>query len=379
MGKACDSRLATLFAAVSCSLLLVQATPKDTIAPIIPTGGQTAVSAKQTNVLRRPPHFALAASFFLGLQYAAEAGWATTIKRIIEAVTWYLPVGLSFLLLIFILGQLHVNHIYHWMAEGVATPGHENYDKVIYGIKHQLTLRRKDDNDDAILKSLDKNDEGVFKVPDGKIILSKLTWRIPHVTLSDKYMMKLANDIQNKTILNISFLRRQCESIEINEGQKQFDWRLNITAGSEKPRLIILAFQKNKDDNQIMNPSIFDHCNVTNAFVQLNSERYPEMDLQLDFNENQFTTGYKMLTDYFNHVLHKENCSISLTEYRNLYPLLVFDVSRQSEKLKNSVTDIKIKANFKKNIAKGTKAYALILSDQILKLQSDGNKMNFIY
>ena len=27
---------------------------------------------------------ALAAAFFLGLQYAAEAGWATTIKRIIE-------------------------------------------------------------------------------------------------------------------------------------------------------------------------------------------------------------------------------------------------------------------------------------------------------
>src|ERR1700741_1094601 len=37
----------------------------------------------------------LAAAFFLGLQYAAEAGWATTVKRIIEAVTWYMPWGLS--------------------------------------------------------------------------------------------------------------------------------------------------------------------------------------------------------------------------------------------------------------------------------------------
>lgn len=74
---------------------------------------------------------ALAAAFFLGLQYAAEAGWATTIKRIIEAVTWYLPWGLSFMLLLFILGQFHFHHIYHWMATGVATPGHENYDEVI--------------------------------------------------------------------------------------------------------------------------------------------------------------------------------------------------------------------------------------------------------
>ena len=73
----------------------------------------------------------LAAAFFLGLQYAAEAGWATTIKRIIEAVAWYLPYGLSFLFLMFILGQLHVHHIYHWMAEGIADKGSENYDAII--------------------------------------------------------------------------------------------------------------------------------------------------------------------------------------------------------------------------------------------------------
>ena len=256
----------------------------------------------------------------------------------------------------------------------------ENYDKVIYGIKHQLTLRRKEHDNDAILKSSDKDSEGIYKVPDGKIILSKIVWRIPHVTLTDKYMIKLSNDIQNKIVLNVNFLNRQCESVEVNQGQKQFDWRLNVTAGSEKPRFIILAFQENKDDNQVMNPAIFDHCNLTNACVRLNSERYPEMDLQLDFNENHYTTAYKMLSDYFNHILYKEkNCSITLLEYRNLYPLLVFDVSKQSEKLKNSVTDIKITAAFQKNISKPTKAYALVLSERILKLESDGNKMNIVY
>ena len=59
--------------------------------------------------------------------------------------------------------------------------------------------------------------------------------------------------------------------------------------------------------------------------------------------------------------------------------MLVFDVSKQSAKLKNSVTDIKIRATFKENISKPTKAYALVLSDRILKLESDGNKMNFVY
>ena len=76
---------------------------------------------------------ALASVFFLALQYAAEAGWATSIKRIVEAVTTYLPFGLSFLFLIFIFGQIHMNTIYPWMTEGVADVNSPNYDKVIAG------------------------------------------------------------------------------------------------------------------------------------------------------------------------------------------------------------------------------------------------------
>lgn len=74
---------------------------------------------------------ALASAFFLGLQYAAEAGWATTIKRVIEGVAGYLAWGLAFLLLFFILGQIQFHHIYHWMLNGVSDPASENYDEVI--------------------------------------------------------------------------------------------------------------------------------------------------------------------------------------------------------------------------------------------------------
>jgi hypothetical protein len=75
----------------------------------------------------------LGAAFFLGLQYAAEAGWSTTIKRVIEAVTMYLPWGLSFMMLLFILGQFQVHHIYHWMLSGINDPSSANYDEVIAG------------------------------------------------------------------------------------------------------------------------------------------------------------------------------------------------------------------------------------------------------
>lgn len=54
----------------------------------------------------------LAASFFLGLQYAADAGWATTVKRVMEATAWVLPWGLSLMMLLFILGQFGAHNLY---------------------------------------------------------------------------------------------------------------------------------------------------------------------------------------------------------------------------------------------------------------------------
>ena len=37
------------------------------------------------------------------------------------------------MLLLFILGQLHVHHIYHWMADGIADPNSPHYDEIIAG------------------------------------------------------------------------------------------------------------------------------------------------------------------------------------------------------------------------------------------------------
>jgi hypothetical protein len=61
----------------------------------------------------------LGASFFMGLQYAAEAGWAVTTKRIAEAIAWFLPWGLSFMMLMFILGQFGVHNLYAFFDKEV--------------------------------------------------------------------------------------------------------------------------------------------------------------------------------------------------------------------------------------------------------------------
>ena len=67
------------------------------------------------------------------------------------------------------------------------------------------------------------------------------------------------------------------------------------------------------------------------------------------------------------------------SDYNTLYPLFTFDVSKQKEKFKSSVVDIKIKANFTENIPANTRVFALVISDKMVSFQSDGNKMSVVY
>ena len=73
------------------------------------------------------------------------------------------------------------------------------------------------------------------------------------------------------------------------------------------------------------------------------------------------------------------NPNISPLYYRDLYPLFLFDVSKQSEKLKYSTTDIQIKMHFRENPPADVHAYGVIISDRLINFQSDGNKFSVVF
>ena len=115
----------------------------------------------------------------------------------------------------------------------------------------------------------------------------------------------------------------------------------------------------------------------------LNSTRYPEVDYQISFPRQQFSRAYSDATlfrsKFFNIDELVSNPNIFPSDYKDLYPLFLFDISKQSERLKYSVTDIQIKAFFDGNVDANTEAYAVIVSDRLINFQSDGNKMSVVY
>ena len=258
----------------------------------------------------------------------------------------------------------------------------EDYDKIVYGLKHNLTLTRNNDND-AIYKRVVLDVGGNDTLPYGRVLLEKITWFMPHVMPADEDKMKLYKIIERKEKIPVGYRMIQCDSASVPQGAiSSFSWRLAVKSSPEVPRFIIVGFQNNGINFQETNPSLFSNMNVSNIYVMLNSTRYPTTDYNISFPEQRFSRAYGDATDFRSKFFNMDelisNPNINPSDYKDLYSLFLFDVSKQSEKLKYSTTDIQVKMFFKGEIPAGTQVYGVIISDRLINFQSDGNKFSVI-
>ena len=126
-----------------------------------------------------------------------------------------------------------------------------------------------------------------------------------------------------------------------------------------------------KDCDQANNPFTFDHVNLRNAYVMLNSHRYIAVDYNLSFSNQTFSSVYGDTALFGVKFLGMDELisqfNITPSDYKTLYPLFTFDVSKEKEKLNSSVVDIKIKANFTVNVPANTRAFKNLKNSRVLR------------
>jgi len=249
----------------------------------------------------------------------------------------------------------------------------DDYGKIVYGFKHTLTLVRKTD-DDAIFRA--------NAAAAGKVNIDRISLFMPHIIPADIERMQLYKTIETKATLPVAFRARQCDTITVPQSTT-FSWRLSIKTSPEKPRYILVGFQTNRDGSQEANPSIFDHCDLKNMYIMMNQERYPAVDYNLSFPNQQLSRAYyeasKFSEKFYGMDQLVTQSNITPADFKDLFPIMVFDVSKQSERLKSGVVDIQIKATFNAAVPAGTEAFAVVVSDKMLNFQSDGAKMSVVY
>ena len=96
----------------------------------------------------------------------------------------------------------------------------------------------------------------------------------------------------------------------------------------------------------------------------MNDTEYPALDINTNFTNNQYMQFIYTVTPL---------------SYKDLFPLYVFNVSKQSDRINQGVVDVTVKMQFSEGVGDNVRAYALIISDRRLKLESDGNKKHVLY
>ena len=104
--------------------------------------------------------------------------------------------------------------------------------------------------------------------------MTKVAWIMPKVQPNDIRKVAMYKQIQDNTSFEAAFRQRQCDTFTVPQ-TTDTSWRLGVRAAPEKPAYIIIGFQTGKSDNQETNPALFDHCNLKDMHVVLNSVRYP--------------------------------------------------------------------------------------------------------
>ena len=103
-----------------------------------------------------------------------------------------------------------------------------------------------------------------------------------------------------------------------------------------------------------------------------------------NFDMNCISGWYRRMLDfkrsfYGVYKLVSSTC-VNAKDFKNLYPLYTFDLTRQGETMGNStVSDITVDMTFGGGIPVHTNAFAVIVSDRKAKFQADGKRSAVVF
>ena len=249
----------------------------------------------------------------------------------------------------------------------------EYQEKGTYGLGYKLTLTRNTDN--AVL-----NKANAINL--GKIKINALEWYVPHYTPSMQQQSILSDQILNKKLTQIQYPERSVFMKEVNT-QNFWTFELGTQEGINIPTWIFVAFQQNdRQHDQNLNNDTFVRLPVISAQVVIGTERYPDSGILLNYDNDDYSQGFGLIKEAFK-ALTKDDILLpyiseddfrSSNEANNIgYNIYAFDI-RYQKNFENA-QPVKVEFKFSENIAAGIYGYALVLTNRLVSITSDGQRM----
>ena len=250
----------------------------------------------------------------------------------------------------------------------------EYQEKGTYGLGYKLTLTRNTDN--AVLNKGNA-------INNGEVKINALEWYVPHYTPSVQQQSILSKQILNKTPTQIQYPERSVFMKEVNT-QNVWTFELGTQEGVNIPTWIFIAFQQNdRQHDQNLNNDTFVRLPVISAQVVIGTERYPDAAIILNYDDDSYSQAYGLIKETFR-ALTKDDILqpyISENDFRSSnnnnndigYNIYAFDI-RYQKNFENA-QPVKVEFKFSENIDAGIYGYALVLTNRLISITSDGQRM----
>ena len=249
----------------------------------------------------------------------------------------------------------------------------EHQEKGTYGLGYKLTLTRNTDN--AVL-----NKDNA--VANGRVRINSLDWYVPHYSPNLEEYNELMTQIKKNSPTLLHYPERSVFMKEVNT-ENLWTFELGTQEGINVPIWIFVAFQQNdRENDQNLNNDIFYRPLVTSAQCIIGTEKYPDSGILLNYNDDDYSQGYGQIKEAFK-ALTKDNLLqqyISEHDFRSSndgnnigYNIYAFDIRYQ--KNFESSQPIKVEFKFDGVVPAGIYGYALVLTNKLISISSDGQRM----
>ena len=243
----------------------------------------------------------------------------------------------------------------------------EHQEKGTYGLSYKLTLTRNSDN--AVLNKGNA-------VNSAKAKINSIDWYIATYIPSIKQEGTLMKQIVDKLPTELRYVERSV-FMKVNT-QNFWTFELVTQEGMNVPIWIIKGFRQH---DQNLNNDTFYRPPVTSAQCIIGNQKYPDSAILLDYGNDDYSQGYTQINEAFR-ALTKDDILqpyIGAHDFRSSndgndigYNIYVFDIWYQKNFEK--AQPMKVEFKFDGVISAGIYGYALVLTNKLVSISSDGER-----
>ncbi|XP_014524191.1 uncharacterized protein LOC106780419 [Vigna radiata var. radiata] len=236
----------------------------------------------------------------------------------------------------------------------------EDYKLPIVNIRQELTLLRSRSDKDCLFAAAANTD---------KIVLEKVGWLVPHLTLSDQSRVKLMKLVAADKPIQVPFRSWMFMEHPLSTNTKD-SWTMLTTSNLQKPKFVIVGLQTGRKNNVLKDNANFDSCNVQDMKVYLNAQTFPFASFEADFAKNQCLLPYEYYAR-MKSVFHADEQAanyeplLTYKDFRTKAPLFVFDTTKTTENPIDSTIDLRLEYLTSAAVAADTIANAVVVHDQL--------------